>query len=117
LIHGMGFANSIRFIMAKDQNLGLSLLGFNLGLEAGQIAVVIILLLLAYVFITTLRLNRREWVIFLSAAVFGIALKMALDRFPKNKKHNNEETSAVKHNDAYTFLCHKSTEYTKQCCL
>src|ERR1044072_5746296 len=28
LIHGMGFANAIRFALAKDQSLGLSLLGF-----------------------------------------------------------------------------------------
>ena len=37
LIHGMGFANSLRFMLAKDQNLGWGLFGFNIGLEAGQI--------------------------------------------------------------------------------
>lgn len=82
LIHGMGFANSIRFMMAKDQGLGWSLFGFNVGLEAGQIVVVLILLLLAYLIVQILKVNRREWVIFLSAAVFGIALKMALERIP-----------------------------------
>ena len=82
LIHGMGFANSIRFMMAKDQNLGWSLFGFNGGLEAGQIIVVLVLLLLAYVIINLLKINRREWVIFVSAAVFSLALKMALERLP-----------------------------------
>lgn len=38
LIHGLGFANAIRFMMAKDQSIGWSLFGFNIGLEAGQIA-------------------------------------------------------------------------------
>ena len=33
LIHGLGFANTIRFMMAKDQQIGRSLLGFNIGLE------------------------------------------------------------------------------------
>jgi hypothetical protein len=80
LIHGMGFANSIRFMMAKDQNLGWSLFGFNLGLEAGQIVVVLSLLLLAHLIVTELKVNRRDWVIFLSAAVFGLALKMTLER-------------------------------------
>jgi hypothetical protein len=42
LVHGMGFANSIRFILADDQSLGWSLLGFNLGLETGQVVVVAI---------------------------------------------------------------------------
>lgn len=82
LIHGMGFANSIRFILADDQGIGWSLFGFNVGLEVGQIAVVVVLLLLAYLIINIFRVNRREWVIFLSAAVFSIALKMALERLP-----------------------------------
>jgi hypothetical protein len=82
LVHGMGFANSIRFILAEDQNLGWSLLAFNLGLEAGQIVAVILLLILAHLFVTLMKVNRREWVIFLSASVFGLALKMSLDRIP-----------------------------------
>ena len=82
LIHGMGFANTIRFILAKDQSLALGLFGFNLGLEAGQIVVVLILLVIAWFFITALKINRREWVLFLSAGVFSIALKMALERWP-----------------------------------
>ena len=46
LIHGMGYANYIRFIIADDQSIGWSLFGFNVGLEVGQIAVVATLLLL-----------------------------------------------------------------------
>jgi hypothetical protein len=80
LIHGMGFANAIRFIMAEDQNLGWSLFGFNVGLEAGQIVVVVLLLLLAHVIVNMLKVNRRDWVLFLSAGVFALALKMSLDR-------------------------------------
>lgn len=80
LIHGMGFANSIRFMLAKDQNLVPGLLGFNVGLEVGQIVVVLLILLLSHVVVNLLRVNRREWVIFLSAAVFSVALKMTLER-------------------------------------
>jgi hypothetical protein len=82
LIHGMGFANSIRFMLARDQSLGWSLLGFNLGLEVGQIVVVIALLLLAWAVINLCRVDRRDWVIFLSAGVFALALKMVLERIP-----------------------------------
>jgi len=82
LIHGMGFANSIRFMLASDQSVGWGLFGFNVGLEVGQIVVVVVLLLLAYLIINIFRANRREWVIFLSAAVFSLALKMALERLP-----------------------------------
>jgi hypothetical protein len=80
LIHGMGYANYIRFMLAKDQSLGWGLFGFNVGLEAGQILVVIIILLLAWAIVTLFKINRRDWVIFLSAGVFSLALKMALER-------------------------------------
>ena len=82
LIHGMGFANSIRFMLAGDQQLGWALFGFNVGLEAGQIMVVLILLLLAYLIVNRLKVDRREWVFFLSAGVFALAVKMALERIP-----------------------------------
>lgn len=82
LVHGMGFANTIRFMLASDQSIGWGLLGFNLGLEVGQIVVVTVLLLLAAALISLFRINRREWVIFLSAAVFGLSLKIVLERIP-----------------------------------
>ena len=80
LIHGMGFASSIRGMLSQDENLGWSLFGFNVGLEAGQIVVVAVILLLAAVVVNFCKVNRREWVIFLSAAVFSLSLKMALER-------------------------------------
>jgi hypothetical protein len=81
-IHGMGFANTLRFIMARDQSLVVGLFGFNVGLEVGQIMVVFILLIIAQLTFSLFKVNRRDWVIFISAAVFSIALKMALDRLP-----------------------------------
>jgi HupE / UreJ protein len=82
LIHGMGFANAIRFMLAKDQSLGWGLFGFNVGLEAGQIVVVTSILLVSWAILRFLNINRREWVIFLSAGIFSLALKMALERLP-----------------------------------
>ncbi len=82
LIHGMGFANTLRVMLARDQNLGWSLFGFNLGLEVGQIVVVFILLLLAQVVVNLFRVQRRDWVLFLSSGVFALALKIALERIP-----------------------------------
>jgi len=83
LIHGMGFANKLRYILAEDQSIGWSLFGFNVGLEAGQIAVVMVVLALSYLFVHLLKVDRREWVIFASAAAFGVAAQMALQRIPQ----------------------------------
>ncbi|MEO6612938.1 MAG: HupE/UreJ family protein [Chitinophagaceae bacterium] len=83
LIHGLGFANYIRFMVeGSDQSVGWSLFGFNVGLEVGQIVVVTLVLLLSYLVVTICKVNRRDWVIFLSAGVFALALKMVLERLP-----------------------------------
>jgi len=82
LIHGMGFANTIRFMLAQDQSFGWGLFGFNVGLEAGQIAVVTTLLLVTQALITRFKFDRREWVIFLSGAIFSLSLQIALTRLP-----------------------------------
>jgi hypothetical protein len=82
LIHGMGFANSIRMMLAKDQGIGWGLFGFNLGLEFGQIVFVILLLFASWISLSVCRIKRKNWVIFLSAAAFSLALKMALERIP-----------------------------------
>lgn len=82
LVHGLGFANTIRFMLASDQSLGWGLFGFNVGLEAGQIVVVTIILLIAHIIVNIFKVNRRDWVIFLSAAVFSLSLYIAMERLP-----------------------------------
>jgi hypothetical protein len=82
LIHGMGFANAIRMMLAKDQTIGWGLFGFNVGLEVGQIFCVAIILITGILFLNLLKVNRRDWVFFLSAGVFALALKMAFERLP-----------------------------------
>jgi hypothetical protein len=82
LIHGMGFANAIRVMLARDQSIGLGLFGFNIGLEVGQIFVVAIILLFAYIFLNFVKLKRRDWVLFLSSSVFALAVQMAVERWP-----------------------------------
>ncbi len=82
LIHGLGFANNIRMALASDQSLGWGLFGFNLGLEAGQIIVVSIVLCLAFLVLNIFKAGRRDWVIFASACAFSIALVTAIERWP-----------------------------------
>lgn len=80
LIHGLGFANTIRFVLAEDQSLGWALFGFNVGLEIGQIVIVLLILLIAYLVLQVFKAPRREWIVFVSAAVFSLALRMAFER-------------------------------------
>jgi hypothetical protein len=82
LIHGMGFANTIRIMLARDQTIGWGLFGFNAGLEAGQIAVVAVILILAVLFMNLMKVTRRDWVFFISAGVFALSVQMAFERLP-----------------------------------
>lgn len=82
LIHGMGFANTARMMLAEEQNIFLPLLGFNIGLELGQILVVIAILIIYYVLVNLLKVNKKDWIMFVSSGVFALALKMALERLP-----------------------------------
>jgi hypothetical protein len=82
LIHGMGFANNIRFVLPADESLALNLLAFNLGLEVGQLLIVALLLSLGYLLVGKMHVARRDWSLFLSAASFGLALWITLQRIP-----------------------------------
>jgi len=82
LVHGMGFANAIRFMLSSNQHIISSLLSFNIGLESGQIFVVLIVLFVGW-FIQRMKLfSQRDWVLIFSSIIFGLSLQMAIERFP-----------------------------------
>lgn len=82
LVHGMGFANTARMMLAKGQSLAMGLFGFNFGLEVGQLLFVAILLVIATIVLSLFRVRKREWVLFVSSAVFALAVEMCLNRLP-----------------------------------
>ena len=74
LIHGFGFASVLADLGLPQEGLVLALLGFNLGVEAGQLAIVLALLPLVY--------GLRQSALFkgfaLPASSFAIALIASL---------------------------------------
>lgn len=82
LIHGMGFANIARMTLAEEQNIAVPLLGFNIGLELGQIVVVIAFLILNFIITNLFRVSKKDWIMFISSGIFALSLKMALERIP-----------------------------------
>lgn len=82
LIHGMGFANTARVMIAKSQSIAIPLLGFNIGLELGQIFIVCAILVLLFILLSVFKVNKKDWVLFVSSGVFALALKMTLERIP-----------------------------------
>lgn len=81
LIHGLGFSNYLKSLLGKSTNIVAQLFAFNLGLECGQVLIVISVLLLSFLLIKTFKIKLADWSFFLSSAIFGIALMMCIDRF------------------------------------
>jgi ABC-type antimicrobial peptide transport system permease subunit len=82
LIHGLGFSNYLKSLLSKGENIVPELLAFNLGLEAGQLLIVLCILFISLIFVNLFKVNRREYILFISGGIFAIALQMALERIP-----------------------------------
>lgn len=79
LIHGLGFSNYLKSILGRDENIIMQLLAFNLGLELGQIIIVIVFLFAGFLLVELLGVNRRDWKLVISSAIAGIALILIKD--------------------------------------
>ena len=82
LIHGLGFSNYLKSLLGTSNNVVAELFAFNIGLEFGQIIIVISVMLLSFILVQVIKVQKREWNLFLSSAIFGVAILMAVERFP-----------------------------------
>ena len=80
LIHGMGFANALISVGIPKDNFILSLLLFNLGVELGQISIIIIAYLLIYKLFGDKTWYKDRIVYPISAIIAGIALFWTIQR-------------------------------------
>ncbi len=84
LVHGLGFSSYLKSLLGTDHNVAGQLLAFNLGLEAGQLLIVTAVLLISFIFVSILKCNRREYLLYVSGGIFALALQMAIERIPLN---------------------------------
>src|SRR5690606_18959429 len=79
LIHGLGFSTYFKMISGNTSEKILPLIEFALGIEAAQIIVVLIVLLLAFIFQSIFRFSKRDWVLVISSIVIGFAIPMLVE--------------------------------------
>jgi HupE / UreJ protein len=79
LIHGMGFSNYLRSLLGSEQSIWQPLLAFNIGLELGQLVIVVIVLIISSLLLDILRIKKHDWNLILSGVVLGIALTLIRD--------------------------------------
>ncbi|HEY1018847.1 MAG TPA: HupE/UreJ family protein [Sediminibacterium sp.] len=82
LIHGLGFSNYLKSLLGTNSNIVPQLLAFNVGLEVGQLLIVSCVLLISFIFVTILKCNRREYILYLTGGIFAVAVQMAIERLP-----------------------------------
>jgi len=92
LIHGLGFSEVLKNMFGKNESIVAQLLYFNLGLEVGQLVIVSVILVLSFLLVGLLKVNRREYLLFVSGGIAALAFQMAIDRLPIKKAHDNEKT-------------------------
>ncbi len=78
LIHGLGFSSYFKVISSNVSSKIWPLSEFALGIEAAQLIVVLILLVLSFVIQTIFRFSRRDWVLVVSSIVIGMVIPMLL---------------------------------------
>ncbi|MEJ7560696.1 MAG: HupE/UreJ family protein [Pedobacter sp.] len=86
-IHGMGFSNYLKSLLGKSSSIVAELFAFNIGLEVGQVIIVIFTLLLGFILVSIVKIKLWDWTFFLSSAIFGISLIMAAERLPALLKY------------------------------
>jgi len=79
LIHGLGFSNYLKSLLGKDESIVTQLLSFNLGLELGQIIIVLVFMIIAFIFTGLFNVTRRDWNLVISSAIAGIAITMMME--------------------------------------
>lgn len=80
IIHGLGFSNYFKAILGGSPTSKLlPLAEFAIGIEAAQIIVVFIVLILSYIAQTVFRFSKRDWTLVMSAFIIGVVLPMIIE--------------------------------------
>ena len=80
LIHGLGFSTFLRSLLGEESSIFLPLLSFNVGLELGQLSIVLGVLAVGLVVEKGISLARRDWVLVASGAIAAIGTTMIVER-------------------------------------
>ena len=82
LIHGFGFSNYFKMLMAGEDEKLSPLWGFAAGIELSQVIIVLIVLALAYVIQSIFKIKREFFVTLASILVIIITIPMLIATFP-----------------------------------
>lgn len=82
LIHGFGFSNYFKMLMAEEENKLGPLLGFATGIEISQVLIVFFVLAVASLFLSVLKVKSSLFVMVGSILIILITIPMLIATFP-----------------------------------
>ena len=74
LIHGMDFSNYFKALIMSPDEIVIPLLGFNIGIELGQLLIVLFIVFISFIFLNIIKIKHLKWNLFVSGEAFGISL-------------------------------------------
>jgi len=92
LVHGGAFSNQLSALLTSNreewfgtakqssESIVLPLFAFNVGIELGQIVIILCLLTMTFISINIFRTKPFTWTTFLSGIAFGVAVSIMLSR-------------------------------------
>lgn len=80
LIHGLGFSYLLKAMLGEEESVFFPLLNFNLGLEAGQLVIVVMVLAITWLITQVLKLPVKIYNVLVASCIFLVAIKMCIER-------------------------------------
>jgi hypothetical protein len=78
-IHGFSYSLYLTGLTHGKVASWQQFLGFNLGVDSGQIVVSLVFLTIAFLFINIFGVNRRDWVMVISSGIAGVAITLMFE--------------------------------------
>ena len=82
LVHGFGFSNYFKMLVAELDEKVSPLIGFALGIELSQVLIVLVVLLLTFIFQSVFKVKRALFVMVASIIVILITIPLLYNTFP-----------------------------------
>ncbi|KQC30463.1 HupE/UreJ family protein [Flagellimonas eckloniae] len=83
LVHGFGFSNYFKLLMAEEEEKVMPLIAFATGIEFSQIIIILCVLALAFLVLDIFKVKRKIFIALASILVICITIPLLIATFPK----------------------------------
>lgn len=82
LVHGMGFSPYLKMLVGKDESMALPLFAFNIGVELGQLMILLVFFVISGLVYGLSPVKHREWSIFILGGTSFLSLVILIENWP-----------------------------------